>query len=75
MSQYELTITNSEESAAVVADATINESSDGRKRVVWNCDDRGRGVSCRIRALSADAQAVLHRVNVYVVPSYAGDED
>jgi hypothetical protein len=44
-------------------------------RVVWSCDEFGRGVSLTIKPLNADTQFVLHAMRAYVIPSSAGPED
>jgi hypothetical protein len=72
---YRLTLTTSASAATVEGEATPATSLDGKDRVVWSCDDVGRGVSIEVKPLSADTQFVFHSVRVQVIPSKAGPDD
>ena len=75
MAQYRLTVTTSATASVIQGESEPVGSDDGRLRVVWSCDEMGRGVSATIEPLTADTQFVLHSVRAIVIPSAAGPDD
>jgi len=63
------------EAATVEGIASPSLSHDGTSRIVWSCDDFGRGTSVTVRPLQANSQFVCHRVELAVSVSNAGPED
>jgi hypothetical protein len=75
MAQHRMTVQTPTTASTVEGDATPSSSEDGTARVVWGCDDVGRGVLVTIQPLEANGQFVLHRVELTGTPSNAGPED
>ncbi len=75
MPSYRLTTETATAAATVEGVATPSLSRDGTSRIVWGCDDVGRGTSVTVRPLQANSQFVCHRVELIVSPSNAGPED
>jgi hypothetical protein len=75
MKAYRLSVTTTTTKSTIEGEATPATSADGRQRVVWSCDEFGRGASVTIKPLDANTQFVLHGVRVYVVASLAGADD
>jgi hypothetical protein len=75
MARYQMTMQTTSSEKTVEGVATPSPSKDGTSRLVWGCDDFGRGISVTVRPLEATGQFVCHRVELEGTTSKAGPQD